>query len=378
MLVLSPLDLTGNELRNAVIQVLASDPGSPVEGQIWYNSTTHAFMGRINGSSVSFGSGGFTQEQIEDFLGTTTLVGSSKLTVTYNDGAGTITFAVTGLVPGDITGFDTQVRTNRLDQMATPTADVAMGSHKLTGLTDGSSAQDAVTLSQLQAVQQGIDWKQSVRVASTANIAVASALVNASTIDGVAVATGDRVLLKNQTTASENGVYIVAAAGAASRSVDADSSADVTGGFAVWVNEGTTQADTGWVLTTNDPIVLATTSLVFTQFSGLGQITAGAGLTKTGATLDVVGGTGITVAADLVSVDTAVVVRKFAVSVGDGAALTYNVDHNLATLDVTVEVYRVSDGVRVMCDVTHSTTNRVIVGFTIAPTTNQYRVVVHG
>ena len=87
------------------------------------------------------------------------------------------------------------------------------------------------------------------------------------------MATGNRVLLKNQTTASQNGIYVVVASGAASRSTDADTSAKVTTGMYVFVSEGTVSADMGYVLTTNDAITLGTTALSFTQFSGAGQIT---------------------------------------------------------------------------------------------------------
>ena len=146
---------------------------------------------------------------------------------------------------------------------------------------------DAVTKSYADAITQSLDIKDSVRVASTANIAVASALTNTSTIDGVVVATGDRVLLKNQTTASQNGIYVVVASGAASRSTDANTSAKVTTGMYVFVSEGTVSADMGYVLTTNDAITLDTTSLTFTQFSGAGQITAGTGITKSANTLSV-------------------------------------------------------------------------------------------
>lgn len=124
------------------------------------------------------------------------------------------------------------------------------------------------------AIKQALDIKDSVRVASTANIAVATALINGSTIDGVVVATGDRVLLKDQSAGAENGIYVVVASGAASRSTDADVSAEVTAGMYTFVSEGTASADYGYVLTTNDPITLGTTALVFTQFSGAGQITA--------------------------------------------------------------------------------------------------------
>ena len=171
-----------------------------------------------------------------------------------------------------------------------------------------SNATDAVTKGYADALKQGLDIKDSVRVASTVNIAVATALVNASTIDGVTVATGDRVLLKNQTAGDENGIYLVAASGAASRSIDANVSAEVTSGLYVFVSEGTVSASTGFALTTADPITLDTTALSFTQFSGAGQIIAGAGLTKTGNTLDAVGTTNrIVVSADTIDIGTDIV-----------------------------------------------------------------------
>ena len=145
-----------------------------------------------------------------------------------------------------------------------------------------TNATDAVNKSYADAITQSLDIKQSVRVASTVDIAVATALTNLSVIDGVTVATGDRVLLKNQTLPAENGIYTVVATGAAPRAIDADVSADVTSGMYVFVSEGTASADMGYVLTTNDPITLGTTGLVFTQFSGAGQITVDSTLIKTG------------------------------------------------------------------------------------------------
>jgi hypothetical protein len=122
-------------------------------------------------------------------------------------------------------------------------------------------------------------------------VAIATALEAGDVIDGVTLVEGDRVLLKDQSTASENGIYVAVAsgAGAASRATDADSSAEVTTGMFTFVSEGTVNADNGFVLTTNDTITLGTTGLTFVQFSGAGQITAGFGLTKSGNTLDVVG-----------------------------------------------------------------------------------------
>jgi hypothetical protein len=153
-----------------------------------------------------------------------------------------------------------------------------------------SNNTDAATKAYVDTIKQGsIDIKDSVRVASTANIAIGSALTNGSTIDGVTVATGNRVLLKDQSDASENGIYAVVGSGAASRTLDANTSALVTNGMYTFVSEGSVSNATGYVLTTVDTINLDTTNLTFTQFSGAGQIDAGTGLTKTGNTLNVIG-----------------------------------------------------------------------------------------
>ncbi len=117
----------------------------------------------------------------------------------------------------------------------------------------------------VDAVATGLDVKASVRAATTADIT----LSGAQTIDGVSVIAADRVLVKNQTAGADNGIY-VAAAGAWARAADANVSAEVTSGMFTFVTEGTANGDKGWVLTTNDPITLATTALVFTQFSGAG------------------------------------------------------------------------------------------------------------
>jgi hypothetical protein len=151
----------------------------------------------------------------------------------------------------------------------------------LTGTVTNST--DAATKAYVDSVAQGLDVKASVRAATTANIT----LSGEQTIDGVELVAGDRVLVKNQSTASANGIYVVAAS-TWSRATDADSSAKVSSGMFVFVEEGTANADAGFVLSTDGAITLGTTALAFVQFSGAGQLTAGAGLTKTGNTLDIV------------------------------------------------------------------------------------------
>jgi hypothetical protein len=151
--------------------------------------------------------------------------------------------------------------------------------------TSGFTDNDLVPKSYVDGVAAGMDWKASVRAASTGSITLSAP---GASIDGVSMVSGDRFLAKDQGTGSQNGIYVWnGAATPATRAPDMNVSAEVTGGMSVWVNEGTANADTAWTLITNDPITLDTTALTFTQTSGLGQITAGAGLTKSGNTLDV-------------------------------------------------------------------------------------------
>lgn len=175
----------------------------------------------------------------------------------------------------------------RKDGSIVMTGALQMGSQKITGLADPAAAQEAATKNyvdtRIDSVSQGLDVKASVRAATTVNIT----LSGTQTIDGVALSAGDRVLVKNQSTASANGIYVVAV-GAWSRSTDADANADVTSGMFTFVEEGTTNANSGWVLITDGAITLGTTALSFEQFSGAGQITAGNGLNKSGNTLTVV------------------------------------------------------------------------------------------
>ena len=199
-----------------------------------------------------------------------------------------------------ISDFDTQVQTSRLDEMAAPTASVDLNSQKITGLAAPTAANDAATKSYVDSTAQGLDVKDSVRASTTANIT----LSGTQTIDGVSLVAGDRVLVKNQTTLADNGIYEVDAS-TWSRTTDFDDNDEVTAGAFTFIEEGTTNADTGWVLSTADPITVGTTGLEFVQFSGAGTgVIAGDGLTKTGNTLDVGAGTGITVDATDVALDT--------------------------------------------------------------------------
>ena len=149
----------------------------------------------------------------------------------------------------------------------------------------GFGTTSLVTKEYVDAVKVGLDFKDSVRVASTASVTVSGP---GAAIDGVTLSSGDRVLLKNQSTGSQNGIYVFNGSGSAmTRATDADSDVEVTAGMFVFVEEGTANADNGYVLTTDGTITVGSTALTFTQFSGAGQIVAGDGLLKSGNTLSV-------------------------------------------------------------------------------------------
>lgn len=380
---LTSIDLNKNQLIAARIENLGAAPGTPAVGQIYFDTT-----GGIVRLLVWDGSAWQRASFITDPFSRAQHTGT-QLATTISD-------------------FNTAVRLNRLDQIAAAGADVALGGFKITGLAAGVSATDAVNKSQLDASSAGLDIKQSVRAASTLNVAgityVAAAgssargqiTVAPNTLDGVSLAANDRILLKDQTTGAQNGIWTVTTLGTGAngvwdRATDFDADAEVTSGAFTFVEEGTVNDNTGWVLTTNNPITIGGaggTALVWGQFSGVGALVAGAGMTKTGSTLDVIAGStpgtagpggGLKVAADEIVIDADVVVRKFSASFGDGAALFYVLSHNLNTRDITTQVYDNSTPwAELECDVEHTSVNTITIRTAVAPTSNQYRAVVHG
>ena len=159
-------------------------------------------------------------------------------------------------------------------------------SDKLTLDGDPTNNLHAATKQYVDGVASGLDVKKSVRVATTGNGTLSSAYANGQTVDGVSLSTNDRILIKDQSTGSENGIYTVNSSGAPTRATDFDANSEVTGGAFTFVEEGTANANLGFVLTNTGSITLGSTSLAFSQFSGAGQITAGTGLTKSGNTIN--------------------------------------------------------------------------------------------
>ncbi len=244
---------------------------------------------------------------------------------------------------------------------------------------DPSAPGDAVNLQTLEARQAGLSWKPAVRAASTGNVNIASP---GAAIDGVTLSNNDRVLLKNQTTGAENGIYVFNGSGSAmTRASDADGGNELADGTAVFVGEGTTNADTRWVQTTNNPVTIGTTATVWAQWGGAGGVyTEGNGIDITSNVVSVQLDTnsGLSVSGSGLKIDTAVVARKYAQNIGNGSSTSIAVTHGLGTRDVTVTVFDNSTFAEVIPDIVHTDANNVTLTFAVAPASNAYRVVVQG
>lgn len=220
------------------------------------------------------------------------LTGDGSATLSSVDGSanvsGTFTLATVNANVGAYTkvtvnakGLVTAASQASLSDLSAPSADFGFGGYKLTNLANPVSDQDAATKYYVDNVAQGLDVKASVLAATTANIT----LSGAQTIDGVSVVAGDRVLVKNQSTQADNGIYVVSNTSWA-RSADANTWTELVSAY-TFVEQGTVNADTGWVCTVNAGGTLGTTAVTWSQFSGAGTYQAGTGLTLTGNTFSI-------------------------------------------------------------------------------------------
>jgi hypothetical protein len=257
--------------------------------------------------------------------------------------------------------------------------DIDMGGvARVINLLDGVNPQDAVTKAQLDAAVQGLNWKAGARVASTANVNTASP---GASIDGVALAASDRVLLKNQTDPAENGLYVWnGAAVAMTRSLDANSASELVNAI-VTIAEGTANADTVWRQDTIG-ISLGVTPLSWVAFGtsapAASESTAGIAEIATQAETDL-GADDARIVTPAKLANWSARKLKSSANAGDGSATQFTLTHNLGTRDVVVNVYRNSAPYdTVECDVERDTANSVVVRFASAPTAAQYRAVVLG
>lgn len=253
-----------------------------------------------------------------------------------------------------------------------------LNNQPIVNLASPTNPTDAATKGYVDNALAGLAWKQPVRVATTAAGTLASSFANGSTVDGVTLATGDRILIKNQAAGAENGIYTVNASGAPTRATDADTTAELQSAT-VYVIAGTTNKDQAFTQTADSPTP-GTTSLVFAQVGGGTAYTAGNGLGLSGTTFSVTpkSGGGLIVDGTGVSIDPTYTgaARRFATTLAAGGTSTA-VTHNLATTDVHVQVYDVTGTpVLVDVDVTVTSANVVTIGTAVAVTTGQYRVVI--
>ena len=305
---------------------LAADAGDP---DTYNTAETLTFVGGtgidtvVGENQITFNitNSGVDTNQIDDAAVTnakiadpTITLGSSTLTLgaTTTDISG-----LTSLVIDDITINGQSITTtadNRdiaLSPHGSGTVTVPSGYKDRAGFTSDSLA----TKEYVDATSQGLDVKNSVVAATTTNLSatynngtsgVGATLTYGSavvTLDGVTLTNGDRILVKNQTNAFENGIYVRTSSTVWTRTVDADTASDLTGGAFVFVEQGTANADNGYVFTHEGTPTLGSTSLTVGQFSGAGQITAGDALLKTGNTLDVrVDDSSIEITADTLNV----------------------------------------------------------------------------
>ena len=283
---LTNLNLNQNQLINATFEVLASDPGSGnFEGRLIYNSTTDTIKVYANGAwrslphTIASGGGAGIAEAltVSESNGTITLT----LNVADTDSAGLLPAAMWQMLT-DATEDATASKLVKRD---------GNGNAKVATPTD---AAHIATKGYVDAARQGLDVKQSVKVATTAAVIFATGLENGDTLDGVALATGDRILVKDQggpgVAHVDNGIYVVQASGAPVRASDSNGTTDTgelkPGTFA-FVEEGTVNSDKGFVLSTNGTITVGSTAIAWTQFSGAGSFTAGDGLSQSGNTINV-------------------------------------------------------------------------------------------
>jgi len=238
-------------------------------------------------------------------------------------------------------------------------------------------AGDAVPKSYVDSAIEGLAWKDSVRVSTQGNIDLSAP---GATIDGITMASGDRVLVRSQTTQSQNGIYVWnGAAVAATRSLDASTFAELEQAI-VPVEEGS-DAGTQFRQTQVNGTI-DSSNVVFTSFGtsapSASESTAGIAEIATQTETDT-GTDDSRIVTPLKLKTWSGAPKRYAAAFGDGSATSYTITHNLGSRDLTVAVYRNSGNYdEVECDVEHSTTNTVTLKFSAAPTSNQYRVVVFG
>lgn len=248
----------------------------------------------------------------------------------------------------------------------------------LTGLPDPSGNTDAVNLQYVQSLLRGLVIKDAVDAASTGNVSLSTP---GSSMDGVTLSNPMRLLLKNQTDPTENGIFNwTGPSTALTRANDADGAGDLQGGSIVYVAAGTANGDKAFAISSPDgDVTIGTDSITWTQFGGGSAYTAGNGLQLVGSAFSILldSSSGLSVSGSGLKIDTSVVARRFSGNIGNGSATSPTFTHNLGHKNYTVSVHDNSTFAEIECDIVKGD-NAVTCTFAAAPSTNAYTVVVVG
>lgn len=320
MLLGGALDFNRNEARNAVAQNLGAAPGTTLPGLFYYD-TALVTIRFWNGTTW------VNADPAKAATASIPLTALATDPLARANHTGTQTASTISNLQATVTGYS-------LSLFAVPTGPLDHGGQRASNAADPTQPQDLTTrswvITQVEQSAAGISSKPPVRAVATANVA---SLSGAQTIDGVALVAGDRVLLTGQTTAAQNGPWVVAS-GAWTRPPAGADNDELTPGALWLVLAGTANAGTQWRLATTGTITPGTTAVSIVQFGAGATYTAGVGLTLTGNAFAVGAGTGIVATAGVTAIDTTVVGRKFVGTItGDGSTTAFTLTHNLNNAD---------------------------------------------
>lgn len=431
------IDLNQNQLIKGTFEVLSTDPNTNLfDGRMIFNSTEGTI--KVYDATASAWRKMVTGVQSAGDQ-------SSALTINESNGVISITPNLATSASAGLMSASDYSKLYDATSEATANKLVIRDGAGQTKFGTPTDANHAATKQYVDAARSGLDVKQSVKVATTAQGTLSTSFAAGQVVDGYTLVAGDRILIKDQGNGSahvDNGIYTVNASGAPTRATDADENAEVTPGLFTFVEQGDTNGDAGFVLATNDSITVGSTALLFTQFSGTGQITAGDGLSKDGSILSVnVDNTTIHIVEDELSVMSSATSGQVLLSQGTGHAVwgaldlsdsdattnvlpidrggtsastasgartalaetssggmtsatpvigrvtyqvlsgsstSYIVTHNFGTRNVVVQVFDSATYETVFTDVTRTSTDSVTIGFSVAPSSGAYTAVITG
>lgn len=271
------LDLVQNQILNGRFEQVSADPTTGnFEGRLIYNSTE---------KTIKVYTGSAWRKMLHGI--SVTGASNSAITISEANGSVTVTPNRVSQIADGVMWFEDKLKLDNATNEATANTLALRDAGGRLRVATPQDGLDAANKSYVDSARTGLDVKASVKVATVAEGAFSTSFAAGQEIDDYTLVAGDRILIKNQSNEAQNGIYVVNESGAPSRADDASENYEVTTGMFTFVEQGTLNADSGWVLITDGPINVGTSPLEFSLFSVAGNILAGAGLSKTGDVLDV-------------------------------------------------------------------------------------------